>query len=172
VLRLLAHEGAEARAAEMQRLALLVGLGVGDVPGAGGEPLGAERLAGERDGGDEAAPGLHPASQHDPAAQHDEQPVGGGPTLVHGEPSGPRGLGGVLRHGLELRPGQAGAAELAHDIYIHTVPWALSRARTQRPPASSERAPPAFYRPSMCLQMRDQPQCPGRLDNRPNIHLF
>jgi hypothetical protein len=47
VERLLAEEGAERGAADVQRLARVLGARVGGVGGARGEPLGAERLAGD-----------------------------------------------------------------------------------------------------------------------------
>jgi hypothetical protein len=62
VLWLLAHEGAEPRSAEEECLALLVGAGVGDVLGGGGQPLRPERLAGGRDPGDETPAGANPAA--------------------------------------------------------------------------------------------------------------
>jgi hypothetical protein len=65
VERLLAQERAEARAAEMECLARLLGARVGAVLAADLQPLGAEGLAFGGDRGDEAAAGLHPAAEHD-----------------------------------------------------------------------------------------------------------
>ena len=68
MLRLLAHEGAETRAAEMERLRLFVGAGVSGITRVLRETLGAESLAGAGDPGNESSSGAHPASQDDSSA--------------------------------------------------------------------------------------------------------
>jgi hypothetical protein len=113
VERLLAEEGAERGAADVQRLARVLGARVGGVAGARGEPLGAERLAGDGEPGDEAAPGLDAAAQHHAPAEHDEQPVGRRAALVDGEAGRPGGLGAVARErgarvGRQPREGTSG----------------------------------------------------------------
>lgn len=83
----------------MQRLALLFGACVTDIAAVLDESLAAERLADSRDPRHEASARAEPIPQYDLSAENDEDSIGRGSTLVHGEPARPcrsRAEGGEL----------------------------------------------------------------------------
>ena len=87
---LLAHERAEVRGAEEQRLRLLVGARVGRVLAVRRQPFGAKRFTGCRHPGDEPPPRAHAASQHHASPHDDEHPVCVRAPLIDLKTSGPR----------------------------------------------------------------------------------